>query len=288
MFKRIFSKRALFFTSAFSLVCGGMAFAQTSNQGLISTVPATVQQAPVLSEADMQRSLELSAGFQNLSGGFGSWRDVTLRGTYGLPSHLLQGELSATRRFNQDGAFLGLSDTYTLNEDWYSNLAVGVGDGAFYLPRYRVDATLYRKLLADRRLVSSVGLGYYKAPDGHTDNSVSLGLAYYFASPWIAEGGIRFNSSNPGAIRTQQQFAALTYGRAKQDLVTVRYASGGEGYQTIGAATNAQLVNFKSREASLSWRHWFAPRTGFLMGVNQYTNPSYARSGLNIGIFHDY
>jgi YaiO family outer membrane protein len=286
MLKHFFHKQALIFSTAFSLLCGGMSFAQTSNQGLISPAPATVQQAPALSGADLQRSLELSSGVQNLSGGFGSWRDVSLRGAYGLPSHLLQGELSATRRFNKDGSFLGLSDTYTLNEDWYSNLAVGFGDGAFYMPRYRVDATLYRKLLTDRSLVSSVGLGYYKAPDGHTDSSVSLGAVYYFASPWIAEGGVRFNSSNPGAIRTQQQFAALTYGRVKQDLVTVRYASGGEGYQTIAA--NAQLVNFKSREASLSWRHWFAPRTGFLIAANQYTNPSYTRSGLNVGVFHDF
>lgn len=286
MFKHVLSKSTLSFTSVFSLLYCCTAAAQTANQGLIQTIPATTQQTPALSEADMQRSLELSSGFQNLSGGFGSWRDITLRGAYGLPSHLLQGEVSAMRRFNKDGSFIGLSDTYTFNEDWYSNLAVGFGDGAFYLPRYRVDATLYRKLLSDRSLVSSVGLGYYKAPDGHTDRSVSLGLVYYFASPWIAEGGVRFNSSNPGAIRTQQQFVALTYGRVKQDLVTVRYASGGEGYQTI--ASNAQLVNFKSREASISWRHWFAPRTGFLIGANQYTNPSYNRSGVNIGIFHDF
>lgn len=288
MFKRVFPKRALFFSGVLGLLYCCTAAAQMSNQGLIQTMPATTRQAPVLSEADMQRSLELSSGFQNLSGGFGSWRDVTLRGAYGLPSHLLQAEVSAIRRFNKDGSFIGLSNTYTFNEDWYSSLALGFGDGAFYLPRYRADATLYRKLLSDRSLVSSIGLGYYKAPDGHTDSAVSLGLTYYFASPWIAEGGVRFNSSNPGSIKTQQQFVALTYGRVKQDLVTVRYASGGEGYQTIGPATNQQLVNFKSSEASVSWRHWFAPRTGFLIGANQYTNPSYNRSGLNIGIFHDY
>ena len=101
-----------------------------------------------------------------------------------------------------------------------------------------------------------MGAGYYKAPDGHTDSSVSLGLAYYFASPWIAEGGVRLNSSNPGAIKTQQQFLALTYGRVEQDLVTVRHAWGGERYQTIAA--------------------------------NRYTNPFYNRTGLNVDIFHDF
>ena len=251
-----------------------------------TTEPGAVRLAPPVVQTDLPRTLELSTGFQNLSAGFGSWRDVTLRGTYGLPSHLLQGELSLTRRFNTDGVFVGLGDTYTFNEDWYANFSAGFGDGAFYLPRYRLDATLYKKWLASRNLVTSVGAGFYKAPDGHSDSSISLGLIYYFDAPWVAEGGVRLNSSNPGAIKTQQQFLALTYGRDKQDLVTVRHGWGAEGYQTITA--NTQLVNFKSAETNISWRHWVAPRTGVLVGANRYTNPFYNRSGLNIGIFHDF
>lgn len=262
----------------------GIASAQVTDPATVPAAQTPVAQAPT--GANMQRNLELSTGFQNLSAGFGSWRDLTLRGTYGLPSHVLQGEISANRRFNKDGTFIGVSDTYTFNEDWYSNVALGFGDGAFYLPRYRVDATLYKKWFTDRSLITSVGAGYYKAPDGHTDSSVSLGLAYYFAAPWIVEGGVRLNSSNPGAIKTQQQFLALTYGRVKQDLVTVRHSWGGEGYQTIAA--NTQLVNFASQETSISWRHWFAPRTGVLIGANRYTNPFYNRTGLNVGIFHDF
>lgn len=149
-----------------------------------------------------------------------------------------------------------------------------------------LDATLYRKLLSDRRLVSSVGVGYYNAPDGHTDRSLSLGLVYYFEAPWVAEGGVRFNSSNPGAIRTQPQFAAVTYGRARQDLVTARYGWGGEGYLAIAA--NTQRVNFRSREGSLAWRHWLNSRTGLLVSANSYTHPTYNRSGVNVGVFHDF
>lgn len=286
MFKSLFSKRYLLMTGLVSAACCTTVAAQTSNQGLIKNTQSVIPNPPVPSSADNQRSFELSTGFQNLTGGFDSWRDVTLRGTYGLPSHVLQGEVSLNRRFNQSGTFVGLSDTVTFNEDYYGSIAFGLGDGAFYLPRYRVDATLYKKWLADRSLVTSVGLGYYKAPDGHTDNGLSLGLVYYFSSPWVAEVGVRFNSSNPGAIRTQQQFGALTYGQVKKDLVTVRYAWGGEGYQTIAA--NAQMVNFKSREASLAWRHWLNASTGIVVSANRYTNPSYVRSGVNIGIFHDF
>jgi YaiO family outer membrane protein len=286
MFECTFSKFSFLLSGIAAVACCSTVMAQTSNQGLIQTAPSMVPTAPAISESDMQRSLELSTGYQNLTAGLGSWRDLSLKGTYGLPSHLLQGEISTMRRFNQNGVFVGLSDTYTFNEDWYGNVAAGFGDGAFYLPKYRVNATLYKKWSPQRNLVTSIGAGKYKAPDGHVDNSLALGVVYYFDAPWVAEFGLSANSSNPGAIKTQQQFLALTYGRAKENLVTVRHAWGNEGYQTI--ATNAQLVNFASKESSVSWRHWFAPRTGVSLSANRYANPFYIRSGMNIGIFHDF
>ena len=264
------------------LAAAGPVLAQTSNAGQSVAVATPTQQAVVPN----QRSLELSAGAQSLSAGLGNWRDLTLRGTYGLSAHVIQAELSTQRRFNTNGTFVGVSDTYTFNEDWYASAAIGAGDGAFFLPRSRLDATLYRKLLTDRRLVSSVGVGYYNAPDGHTDRSLALGLVYYFETPWVVEGGLRMNRSNPGGIRTQQQFVAVTDGRAKQDLVTARYGWGGEGYLAIAA--NTQLVNFRSRESSLAWRHWLNQSTGLLVSANRYTNPSYNRTGVNVGIFHDF
>lgn len=232
------------------------------------------------------RRFEFSAGGQNLTAGYGSWSDVTLKGMYEASSHLLQSEVSVNRRFDKNGTFAGISDTYTFNEDWFGSLALGAGDGAFYLPKYRVDAAIYRRWLAERNLVTSLGGGYYKAPDGHADKSIAVGAAYYFDSPWIVEGGLRLNSSDPGSIKTQQKFVAVTYGRDKQDLITARHGWGGEGYLSVAAG--AQLVNFKSRESSLTWRHWIDARTGAFIGANHYINPLYKRSGINVGIFHDF
>ena len=279
MFKRKFSLSHKV-VGTLAVACCSTAMAQ------ISSLVATPAEADWVQQ-DLARTLELSTGFQSLSGGYSNWRDVTLKGAYGLPSHLLQAEISLNRRFDKDGAFVGLSDTYTFNEDYYGSIAVGFGDGAFYLPRYRVDATLYKKWQPDRRLVTSIGAGYYKATDGHSDNSLSLGVVYYFDAPWVAEAGLRINNSNPGAIKTHQQFVAVTYGSNKQSLLTLRHGWGSEGYQTI-SSSNAQLVNFKSKETSVSWRYWVAPRTGIMLGANRYTNPSYIRSGANIGIFHDF
>ena len=279
----IIKKTALpFFGVLVFLGQAGAVLAQQSNQGQGGLIPAQPAQ-PIGPD---KRSLELSAGSQNLSAGLGNWKEVTVRGIYGSGPHTLQGELSQNRRFGQNGTFVGLSDTYTFNEDWFGWLSVGAGDGAFYLPRYRIDTSISRKWLEKKNLVTSLGLGYYNAPDGHTDRSVTAGLAYYFEAPWIVEGGVRLNNSNPGSIRSQQQFFALTYGRDKQDLVTARYGWGGESYLAIAA--NTQLVNFDSREGSIAWRHWVNPRTGWLLGVNRYTNPTYNKTGVTLGVFHDF
>lgn len=278
--------KAVFLVLPVMLAAAMPATAQTGvPAGAPSTAYGAAPPAAPVGE-DALRSLELSAGAQNLSGGFGNWRDVTLRGAYGAGAHVFQGELSHHHRFGQSGTFVGVSDTYTFSPDWHASVALGAGDGAFYLPKARIDATLYRKFLPGRNLVGSVGVGYYDAPTGYTDRSVSLGAAYYFEAPWIVEGGVRFNTSNPGSVKSQQQFVALTWGRNKQDLVTGRYGWGSEGY--LAVAAGAQLVNFNSREASLTWRHWLTPSTGVLVGANRYTNPSYRRSGVNVGVFHDF
>ena len=270
------------FSSLIILGLSGTALAQTSSQGQGLMAPAL----PAQTVDAGKRSLELSAGSQNLSAGFGNWKEIGLRGTYATGPHILQGELTQNRRFGQNGTFAGLSDTYTFNDDWFGWFSVGAGDGAFYLPRYRLDTSISRKWLDKRNLVTSLGLGYYSAPDGHTDRSLTAGVAYYFEAPWIVEGGVRLNHSSPGSIKSQQQFLALTYGRDKQDLVTARYGWGNEGYLAITSGT--QLVNFDSREGSIAWRHWLNPRTGLLIGANRYTNPSYNRTGVTLGVFHDF
>lgn len=269
--------RSTLFTAC--LLAASHAPAQTA-----PTAPADVTAPP---PAASTRSVEVGFGSQHLTDGFGRWSDVTVLGRFGTGRHVLRGEAAAMRRFGEHGAFVGLGDSYTFNDDWYGSIAVGAGDGAFYLPRVRVDAALSRKLLADRSLVATLGLGYYDAPDGHTDRSLALGATYYFSgAPWVAEGGVRFNASNPGAVRTRQQFIAATWGRDKQDLVAGRYSWGGEGYLSLSSQT--QLVNFRSREANLSWRHWFTPRTGAVLGLTRYSNPLYRRTGINVGVFYDF
>ncbi|RYF01880.1 MAG: YaiO family outer membrane beta-barrel protein [Comamonadaceae bacterium] len=242
--------------------------------------------SPPVQSDERTRNLQLSAGTQHLTGNYGNWHDVTLRGAWGLPGHTLQGELSSHKRFGVGGTYAAIGDTHDFSEDWYGSAAFGAGDGAFYLPKYRVDVALNRKFLERRQLVGTLGAGYYRAPDGHSDRSLLLGATYYLEAPWIVEGGVRFNDSAPGSVRTRQHFIAATWGRQKADMVTARLGWGGEGYLAVGPAT--QLVNFDSREVSLAWRHWFNANTGFLVAAHRYSNPLYRRVGASIGLFHDF
>ncbi len=230
-----------------------------------------------------RHGIEIYSSRQHLSAGYASWSEVGLRGHYESGAHLLQMELTSTRRFGESGAYLGLGDTVTINPDWFGSLAVGAGDGASYLPRYRVDGFINRKLLPEKNLVGTLGLGYYRAPDGHVDRSVSLGGTYYFSQPWIVQAEVKFNTSNPGNVHTRQQFVALTWGQDKHTQITGRYAGGAEGYQSIGAG--ASLVNFRSHQASLAVRHWLSANGGISAQVEHYKNPFYQRNGAQLGLF---
>lgn len=242
------------------------------------TAPAAVQD-PTLNHTQ----LLLYTSAHRLTSGLGNWRELGVRGSRAMGAHVWQGEFATMRRFGESGNFIGLGDTVTFNPDWFGSLSVGAGDGASYLPKVRVDGFINRKLLANRNLIATLGAGYYRAPDGHNDRSVSLGATYYFSEPWIVQGEVRFNNSHPGSVNTRQQFVAVTWGRDQQTQVTARHAWGGEGYQSIGSG--ASLVNFKSRQTSLNLRHWLGADWGVAAGVEQYHNPTYDRQGATLALF---
>ena len=278
---------------AAAVVCGlpFLALAQDSLQARPDTEPlATLAQASVEPLASSKpvpvptrTGVEVYTSRHHLSAAFGDWREIGVRGSYESGAHQVQAELASMRRFGESGTYFGARDTVTFGEDWFASLAAGAGDGAFYLPRYRLDGFINRKFLPARNLVGTLGAGYYRAPDGHADRSASIGATYYFSQPWVVQGELRFNNSTPGNIKTRQQFVAATWGRDKETQVTGRYAWGREGYQTIGQGTS--LVDFRSNEVNLKVRHWLAPNWGVQASVERYRNPFYVRNGGYVGFF---
>jgi YaiO family outer membrane protein len=241
---------------------------------------------PSLEDLVATGELEMTARYDSLSGGFGNWRDLSVRGNAQLGEHQVQAELSSQEHFGVHGNFAGLSDTYIFSPDWYGSLAIGAGNGAFFLPQYRVDAFLNKKWFAEKNLVTFVGLGRYRAPDGHVDRSTSLGVVYYFSIPLILEVGIRCNTSDPGAVSSQQRYVAASYGQHGKHLFVARHGWGTEGYLPI--APGSSLVGYPSRETTLSWRQWYSRQSGVAVELHRYENSLFERKGAAITLFHDF
>jgi len=180
-------------------------------------------------------NIEMYEEQNQLSAGYDRWREFGLRGIYQWGDHQLSAEAINMNRFNENGNFLGLGDTVVITPLWYASLSAGAGDGVPYLPKYRVDGFIHRKFLMDQSLVGSLGLGRYRAPDGHEDDNASVGLTYYFAQPWVVQGQAKRTHSNPGGVNTSQYFVAATWGHHQQTQVIGRYGWGEEGYQSLGA-----------------------------------------------------
>jgi YaiO family outer membrane protein len=235
---------------------------------------------PGLQQAEMYTTQD------SLSGNYGSWREVGVRGLYRVGPQLWSGELASMERFNEKGNYLGLGNTLVFDPHWFGSLSVGAGDGAAYLPRYRVDGFIHRKWLSDLSLITSLGLGHYRSPLDYTDDKLSLGVTAYLPATWVLQAEARINRSNPGRIDTQQYFVAATWGQAGQTRLTGRHGWGEEGYQTLGSDT--LVSRFSSHQTTLSAQHWLGPDWGLKGRIENYKNPFYKRDGLYIGVFKEW
>jgi len=267
--------------SKIQIVCMGCFAASLASHGAMAQTQTTDLPNAMLG----WRGVELYSAYNHLSAGYGDWHELGLRGIYEKGEHQIAGEVATMKRFNQDGRYVGIGDTVVLDTHWYASLAVGAGDGADYLPRYRADAFLHRKLLPGQNLVASLGLGRYKSPDGHRDENISLGATMYFEQPWILQAQVKHTNSAPGDVATKQYFVAATWGRHKATQITGRYGWGEEGYQSLGGA--GSISRFSSHQSTVTVQHWVGTNWGFKASAENYKNPYYGRNGVQLSVFRD-
>jgi YaiO family outer membrane protein len=255
--------------------------------GALPAVPAqedATEQALALKQSGF---LEFGVSYDKLTHGQKSWDGEFVRANLLLTEEdRLDLEIASQNHFDDRGTLLTAGVTHMFNDDWYGRLAFGTSSGGFFLPHWRVDASLSRKWLPQRNLVTTLGLGYYDAKDEHSDRNVSLSMLYYFEAPFILELGARLNRSNPGSIDSERYFAAINWGRVKQRFVTLKYESGGEGYQLM--TPQLVMTDFNSDETTLTWREWVNNDWGFNVRVQHYSNPFYDRNGVELSLFLDF
>lgn len=231
--------------------------------------------------------VEAGAEVHTLTNRYPNWSGEYIKGEVkASDSDNWNGEFINQKRFGDNGVYGAIGNTHTFDENWFTNLSVGAGGSAVFLPKYRVDAFINRKWGDEKRLITTLGFGIYKAMETYNDKNISLGATYYFEEPYIVQAGVRFNRSNPGSADSVSEYVALTQGRSKEHFLTLRYGFGKEAYELQG--DNSVINDFYSHEASLNWRQWLGEEWGFNLRGEFYHNPSYIRRGIALGIFREF
>lgn len=231
--------------------------------------------------------VEAGANYHHLTNGFDNWHGFYAKGVWqGYSEQVWNWEVLRQSEFNDQGTYFTGGLSHTFDEDWFATASAGASSGGFFFPKHRFDLAINRKLLPDRNLVTTLGIGYLTARDIHRDRIILLGVAYYFDTPWVVEGGVRMNHSTPGSINANNYFIAVTQGRDKKRFLTLYIESGREAYQLIDASST--LVNFHSDLISLTWREWLKHGWGLNATIEHYSNPFYNRNGVIVGVFREF
>ena len=238
--------------------------------------PALFAFPPSYVEAGLQ-SFNVSDGFGN---GFGQFIAAQIQAD---ARNRWTGQIQHQNAFGDSGFSAALGNIHVFNPDWYSDVGVAVGSDANFLPQFRVDAAINRKWLEGRNLITTAGITYSQAQETYSDQALFLGAAYYFPTPWVIQGGVRFDVSSPGGVFAPSAFGALTYGYQGRYLITGRYGIGRQAYQLLGPQ---KIVNsFIGHDAGLTWRQWVGYDWGFSLGADFATNTNYTRHRWNNQLF---
>ena len=230
--------------------------------------------------------IEAGGGHSALTPGNPSWTDGYLRAVFAGPTNTIQTEVTREDRYGDRGWYFTGGLTHVFNQDWYADGFVGFSSRNFFLPKYRADGFLHRKLLPHKQLVVAFGAGYEKAKDIHSAARLNPEVNYYLRPSWVLQSGMIFTRGDPGGVMVHTQYFAVTQGQNKSHYISVRGEYGREAYELIGPTS--VLVNFPIHDVSGTWRQWLGPNYGFNLTVERYNNYIFNRIGATAGLFVDF
>ena len=229
--------------------------------------------------------VEAGINFHSVSANQGDWFGQFITAQYQTdPYNRWNATVQHQEAFNDEGTLVGIGNTHTFNEDWFSDVGVTFGTEANFLTRFRTDASINRRF---DNLITTFGLSYSRAENTYYNVGAILAATYYFqTAPFVISGGIRADRVYPGGVYGYSPFLALTHGYQKRYMITGRIGWSREGYQILGGGN---VINrFNSHGLGLSWRQWVGDDWGFNLGTEYYTNPAYNRVGGIASVFKEF
>lgn len=226
--------------------------------------------------------IEAGVTTQQVTNNLGDWRGAWARVVVPTASrHTLWADALALEAFGERGVQVGLAHRYDWNSRIFHMVGATVADGAPIFPRARADVQAGLRLGAARSVIASAGVSYVRSVQDLSDAALIGALAWYAPHGFILETGVRANTSWPGRIRTARFSAGATWMGARRTF-SVRGITGEEGWQVLSAQT--ALVRFSSRDVAVAWRERLGDRWSTAVQLDRYDNPTYARTGLTLGL----
>ncbi|MBO6573952.1 MAG: YaiO family outer membrane beta-barrel protein [Rhodothermales bacterium] len=250
----------------------------------IITCAATTAHAQGLQQTAPPRDrVEIGGLNYSFDAGISPWRGAVVRTEFVRgPKMIWNGEAVAEHRFGEPSFAYKLQHTANLGA-WITRVAARTSNGGFYNPKYRADVTIGRKLPPRRKVVLLVSGFFREVRDGHQDMAAIVEAQVYFSRWLIAQGGVRFQLSNPGEATSRYHDAALTIGRHGKATLLLHAAMGSEAYQIIDPLVI--YTNFDSRMGRVAWRQWLTRTSGLQVSGSWYNNPYYTRTGVEVSLF---
>jgi YaiO family outer membrane protein len=231
--------------------------------------------------------VSLDASHARLTHGYDDQDSQILQLAWSGPGgSLTQVSLENKRAFGEHATIAVGSHAWDLDADDRLYVAAAFSDAPTIAARWRADVQYSRKLLPQRNLVGSLALYSSRTADGHSDTGTVGSFAWYFADRQVAEAGVRYATSNPGAHSAWRGFAAYTYGAVGETTFVVRGESGREAYQSLG--DGAAVADFESHEVGIAARHWVSKDLSFAARASYYSNPTYSKNTVGITAFIDF
>ena len=222
--------------------------------------------------------------YHTLTAGLADWTEGYAKGSWQQDANnRWEWEMVASKRFDESGVFFSGGINHVFNDDWYGSLHLSTGTDVFFFPKYRLDAFINKKFLDEGNLIGTLGLYFEDTRLINEESGVYLGASYYFSTPWVLEGGLRFNRSLPGPENSTRYKIAVTHGESFDRLITFVVDWGNEAYQY--SAPVIVTSDVRSTVYSLTWREWIKKDWGTNMVAEYYDSETYNRTGVMFGVF---
>lgn len=189
-------------------------------------------------------------------------------------------------RFGDDGTQFSLGNTHIFSDRTYTQLSLASSSGGFFFPRLRVDGALSYKWFDDKRLVTTVGAGYFDAKDVHEDKWGYVEASYYLRGPFVLQGGMQVNVSDPGSVSSTSGYVAASYVNNKTRIMSLRAGVGNQAYQAL--TVNNFMVDFPYHSVRMTWREWVGKTWGINVVAERYASDVYDQHGFELGFFKEF